>query len=56
MEKLPLHPEYAKAPPIDKANNKKVSYFSRVNGTCVVILVVLKKIQLGLKGQGQIFF
>ena len=28
MEKLPLHPEYAKAPPIDKANNKKVSYFN----------------------------
>lgn len=23
VEKLPLHPEYAKAPPIDKANNKK---------------------------------
>lgn len=23
MEKLPAHPEYAKAPPVDKANNKK---------------------------------
>ena len=34
VEKLPLHPEYAKAPPIDKANNKKVSCFSSVNITC----------------------
>ena len=36
VEKLPLHPEYAKAPPVDKANNKKVSYFSSVNtgSTC----------------------
>ena len=27
MEKLPLHPEYVKALPVDKANNKKVKLF-----------------------------
>lgn len=58
MEKLPLHPEYAKAPPIDKANNKRVSYFSSVN---LIVHVgdfsCIKKHTVEVKGaEGKCFF
>ena len=52
MEKLPLHPEYAKAPPIDKANNKKVSYFSRVLIVHVGDFSCIKKHTIEVKGAG----